>query len=102
MHAMFFGLIHTFAVCLVLHSIGFDKAAGYDVILDVAATLGFTWLYAGTYSGTTVGIFAGLFMSLYMRLYRHWFGYSKLTRHGWLYYHNNRDYPDWNIGVKLP
>lgn len=93
LHAAFFGFMHTFALALVLHAFDMRKVVGYDVIVDVFATIAFTMFYAGTYTGSTVGIFAGLFMSLYLRWYRRENGYKKLEREGrrlrWFFYHNN-------------
>ncbi len=92
-HAVFFGAIHTFALMLTLHAFDMRKIAGYHVIVDVLATVGFTAFYAGTYSGATVGIFAGLFTSAYLAWYRWYYGYCRLERDGlkfsWFYYHNN-------------
>jgi len=96
LHAAFFGFMHMFALVLVLHAFDMRKVVGYDVIVDVFATIAFTMFYSGTYTGSTVGIFAGLFTSCYLRWYRRENGYKRLEREGfhfrWFFYHNNPEY----------
>jgi hypothetical protein len=95
LHAAFFGFMHMIAVVVVLHAFDMEKVVGYDLIIDVAATIGFTMFYSGTYTGSTVGIFAGLFMSGYLRWYKRQHGYKKLEwdrGFHWFYYHNNPAY----------
>lgn len=54
------------------------KLLGFEIPLDIAATLFFMWLLAGTYSGMMAAIVAGLGFSVVLMLTKKLIGYKEL------------------------
>lgn len=57
------------------------KLLGFEIPLDIGATLFFMWLLAGTYSGMMAAIVAGLGFSLVLMATKKAIGYKQLEWH---------------------
>jgi len=63
------------------------KFMGYPVIVDVAGSVLFCMLFAGTLTGMMVAVIAGLTLSLFVWLIRTTIGFKRWSKKtGWTYY----------------
>ena len=58
------GLLTAVGMLFLLYKVGFKRVLAYDVIVDVVATIGLMYVFAGTYSGMMAAIVGGLFISI--------------------------------------
>jgi|TARA_B110000908_G_C9964975_1_gene318553 hypothetical protein len=73
------GLLTAMGIVFLLYKVGFNKILGYDVIVDIVATLGLMYIFAGTYSGMMAAIIGGLFISVILIIAKKFVSYEKLT-----------------------
>jgi len=73
------GLLTALGIIFLLYKVGFKKILGYDIYVDIVATLGLMYLFAGTYSGMMAAIVGGLFISVVLIIAKQAIGYEKLT-----------------------
>ena len=73
------GLLTAMGIVFLLYKVGCNKILGYDVIVDIVATLGLMYIFAGTYSGMMAAIIGGLFISVILIIAKKFVSYEKLT-----------------------
>ena len=73
------GLLTAMGIIFLLYKVGFKRVLGYDVLIDIVATIGLMYIFAGTYSGMMAGIVGGLFVSVVLLVAKKFMGYEKLT-----------------------
>lgn len=76
------GLLTMAALVILILKLRTDtvrKLLGFDIPLDIGATLLFIWMFAGTYSGMMAAIIAGLAFSLTLMGMKLIMGYKKLA-----------------------
>ena len=66
---------------LKLRSDSFRKLLGFDIYLDIIATLTMMWMFQGTYAGMMAAIVGGLAFSIVLIIAKHIVGYKKLKWH---------------------
>lgn len=71
------GLISAIGLFFVLFRFNIRRIAGYATVVDIVATAGFMWIFAGTYAGMMTGIFAGVLVSFALNVIRKTYGYEK-------------------------
>ena len=54
------------------------RALGYDIFIDITATMGFMWFMVGTFSGAMVAIISGICISIVLWITKKFIGYEKL------------------------
>jgi len=75
------GLLTMVALLILIMKLRHDtvkKLLGFDIILDIAATVLFVALFAGTYAGMMAAIIAGLGFSITLMVMKWTMGYKKL------------------------
>lgn len=76
------GLLTMLALVILMIKLRTDtlrKLLGFEIPLDIAATLLFIYLLAGTYSGMMAAIVAGLGFSLVLMITKKCIGYKQLV-----------------------
>jgi hypothetical protein len=73
------GLLTALGIIFLLYKVGFKRVLGYDVIVDIVATIGLMYIFAGTYSGMMAAIIGGLFISVVLIIAKRFVNYEKLT-----------------------
>ena len=73
------GLLTALGIVFLLYKVGFKWVLAYDVIVDIVATIGLMYIFAGTYSGMMAAIIGGLFISVILIIAKKFVGYEKLT-----------------------
>ena len=82
--AMGTGILMAFTILIVMCRLGLRKFMGYPAILDATVVFLLGFLLHGTFGGITAAISGGLFFSLMITVIRRFYGYSRLTRRGWV------------------
>jgi len=77
------GLLTALGIVFLLYKVGFNKILGYDVIVDIVATIGLMYIFSGTYSGMMAAIIGGLFISVVLIIAKQFINYEKLSC-GWV------------------
>ena len=77
------GLLTALGIIFLLYKVGFKHILAYDVIVDILATIGLMYIFAGTYSGMMAAIIGGLFISIVLIIAKHFVNYEKLSW-GWV------------------
>lgn len=72
------GLLTALGIIFLLYKVGFKKVLGYDILVDIVATLGLMYIFAGTYSGMMAAIVGGLFISVVLIIAKQFVSYEKL------------------------
>ena len=72
------GLIAAATVLYLCSYIGFRRIFAYAFLIDLAVTIGFIVMFAGSYAGMMTGVIAGLTFSAFMRIGRRVAGIEKL------------------------
>ena len=85
------GLLSAVAFYIVFWKLGIERVCGYDVYVDVGATVALMVMFAGTYTGMIAAVIAGLVLSMALTITKKIRGYEKLVRVGpfqwkWKYY----------------
>ena len=80
------GIASALGILVILLQFDFRKVLGYSLIIDVTATGGLAWIFAGTFSGMMAAIFGGLTLSLILAVSKKLLGYKTLTSSGWTQY----------------
>ena len=73
------GLLTALGIIFLLYKVGFKRVLGYDVIVDIVATIGLMYIFAGTYSGMMAAIIGGLFISVVLIIAKQFVSYKKLS-----------------------
>jgi hypothetical protein len=76
------GLLTMAALVILILKLRHDtvrKLLGFDIPLDIMATLLFIWMFAGTYAGMMAAIIAGLGFSITLAIMKYFMGCKKLT-----------------------
>ena len=73
------GLLTALGIVFLLYKVGFKRVLGYDVIVDIVATIGLMYVFSGTYSGMMAAIIGGLFISVILIIAKKFVDYEKLT-----------------------
>ena len=73
------GLLTALGIIFLLYKVGFKRVLAYDVIVDVVATIGLMYVFAGTYSGMMAAIIGGLFISVVLIIAKQFVSYKKLS-----------------------
>ena len=73
------GLLTAVGMLFLLYKVGFKRVLAYDVIVDVVATIGLMYVFAGTYSGMMAAIIGGLFISVVLIIAKQFVSYKKLS-----------------------
>ena len=82
--AMGTGILMSFTILIVMFRLGIRKFMGYPALLDATIVFLLGFLLHGTFGGITAAITGGLFFSLMITVIRRFYGYSRLTRRGWV------------------
>lgn len=85
------GMLSAVAFYIVFWKLGIERVCGYDVYVDVTATIVLMLMFAGTYTGMIAAVIAGLLLSVALSITKKMRGYEKLERTGyftwkWRYY----------------
>ena len=56
------GLLTAVGMLFLLYKVGLKRVLAYDVIVDIVATIGLMYIFAGTYAGMMAAIVGGLFV----------------------------------------
>jgi hypothetical protein len=73
------GLLTALGIIFLLYKVGFKHVLAYDVIVDMVATAGLMYMFAGTYSGMMAAIIGGLFISIVLIMAKYFVNYQKLS-----------------------
>ena len=73
------GLLTALGIIFLLYKVGFRHILAYDVIVDILATIGLMYIFAGTYSGMMAAIIGGLFISIVLIMAKYFVNYQKLS-----------------------
>lgn len=77
-----FGGLTAAAVLIVFLKIGILKILGYDILVDIAATVALAYLFQGTVSGVLSAVIAGLIISIALLVLKAFMGYEKVIIKG--------------------
>tara|TARA_B100000795_G_scaffold143989_1_gene107818 strand:+ start:310 stop:615 length:306 start_codon:yes stop_codon:yes gene_type:complete len=73
------GLLTAVGMLFLLYKVGLKRVLAYDVIVDIVATIGLMYIFAGTYAGMMAAIVGGLFISIALIIAKKFVSYQKLT-----------------------
>jgi|TARA_B110000208_G_C11486213_1_gene327748 hypothetical protein len=73
------GLLTALGIIFLLYKVGFKNILGFDILIDIVATIGLMYLFAGTYSGMMAAIIGGLFISVVLIIAKQFINYKKLS-----------------------
>lgn len=83
MEVIYAGIVSAVALLFIFHKIGIKRICGYDVFIDVGATVLLAYIYSGTYSGMLAAVIGGAIISVYLWWAGAYFGQERLTMEGW-------------------
>jgi|TARA_B110000238_G_scaffold119255_1_gene129234 hypothetical protein len=73
------GLLTALGIIFLLYKVGFNNILGFDILIDIVATIGLMYVFAGTYSGMMAAIIGGLFISVVLIIAKQFVSYKKLS-----------------------
>ena len=77
------GAITAFAFIILFIKMDVKKVAGYDIPVDIIATVALAYIFAGTFMGMVTAIVGGLIISVFLLAVKYIVGTKKLTINGW-------------------
>ena len=94
------GLLTALGIIFLLYKVGFNHILGFDILIDIVATIGLMYVFAGTYSGMMAAIIGGLFISIVLIIAKQFVSYKKLSC-SWVLYSRRPSLPTITIRSNL-